>query len=394
MPRTVGIGLVGVGWMGRVHAASYRRVGDHFADCPGRARLVVAADEDDDRARSAVDELGFESSTTDWRHVIAHPDVEAVSITAPNALHRDVSVAAAAVGKHVWIEKPVGRYPVETAEIAAAIEEAGVRSVVGFNYRQAPAVRHARDLVESGALGVVDHFRSQWVAAYAANPWGALTWRFRRDLAGLGILGDLGTHAVDLAQYLLGPISSVTARTETVVAERPLPSAVGTHFDIVEDGVLAPVENEDVVWSIVRFEQGLTGTIEASRVAVGPQARYAFEIHGSRGAVAWDFERMNELLVHLPLANGDTGYARVQMGPAHRPFDRFQPGPGLPMGYDDLKVIEAECFLRSVVDGEQREPGVRQALDAARVIAAMKRSAESGVWEDVVDVSATPSSTA
>ncbi len=386
MSRTVGIGLVGVGWMGRVHAASYRRVGDHYLDCPGSARLVVAADDDEDRARAAVDELGFELSTADWRNVIADADVEAISITAPNALHRDVALAAAAAGKHVWIEKPVGRFPAETAEIAAAVEQAGVRSVVGFNYRQAPAVQHARHLVESGALGEIDHFRSQWVAAYAASPHGALTWRFRRDAAGLGILGDLGTHAVDLAQFLLGPIASVTARAETVVGERPLPSGTGTHFAVVEDGELAPVENEDVVWSIVRFERGVTGTIEASRVAVGPQARYSFEIHGSRGAVAWDFERMNELQVHLPLENGDVGYARVQMGPSHAPFERFQPGPGLPMGYDDLKVIEAECFLRSVVDGEQREPGVREALSAARVVAAMQRSAESGAWHDVVDV--------
>jgi predicted dehydrogenase len=347
---------------------------------------VIAADEDEERARQAVDELGFEEARSEWREVIAHPDVEAVSITVPNRLHRDVALVAAAAGKHVWIEKPVGRVPLETAEIAAAVEQAGVRSVVGFNYRQAPAVRHARKLVESGVLGVVDHFRAQWVAAYAASPLGALTWRFRRDEAGLGILGDLGSHAVDLAQYLLGPIVSVTARTETMVTERPLPTGAGTHFAVVEGGELARVENEDVVWSIVRFERGVTGTIEASRVAVGPQARYAFEVHGSRGAVAWDFERMNELAVFLPLENGDSGYARVVMGPQHEPFGRFQPGPGLSMGYDDLKVIEAALFLQSVADGEQREPGVREAVSAARVIAAMARSASSGAWEQVDDL--------
>ena len=131
----------------------------------------------------------------------------------------------------------------------------------------------------------------------------------------------------------------------------------------------------------------MTGTIEASRVAVGPQARYAFEVHGTRGALAWDFERMNELSVFAPLESGDAGYARVVMGPQHEPFGRFQPGPGLGMGYDDLKVIEAAQFLQSVVDGEQREPGVREALAAARVIAAMARSAESGAWEPVGDLS-------
>ena len=384
MARAVGVGVVGAGWMGRVHASSYRRAREHYPDCAGAARLIAVADESLDRAQEAAD-IGFEVATTDWREVVEHPGVEAVSITAPNHLHREVALAAAMAGKHIWIEKPAGRVPAETAEIAAAVEEAGVRSVVGFNYRQAPAVRHARELVQNGALGTIDHFRSQWIAAYAANPRGALTWRFRRADAGLGILGDLGSHAVDLAQFLLGPIVRVTAKTHTVVTERPLPTAEGTHFAVSTSDERAPVENEDVVWSIVEFEQGVSGTLEASRVAVGPQARYAFEIHGSRGAVAWDFERMGELSVFLPLETGDAGYARVLMGPQHEPFGRFQPGPGLPMSFDDLKVAEAALFLESVVDGAQREPGMREALAAARVIAAMERSSVSGDWEAVRD---------
>jgi len=384
--REVGIGLVGVGWMGSVHTEAYRRARFHYPDSPGIARLVAAADESEERARFAAEQLGYERWTTSWREVVEDPEVEAVSVTAPNDLHREVALAAAEVGKHLWIEKPVGRFPSETAEIADAVEAAGVRSVVGFNYRHAPAVRHARRLIDEDALGVVDHFRSQWVAAYAASPQGVLSWRFLRGKAGLGILGDLGSHAVDLAQFLLGPIERVTAMTETVVRERPLPSASGTHFDVVEGGDLAAVENEDAVWSIVRFASGVTGTIEASRAAVGPQARYAFEVHGSKGALRWDFERMNELSLFLPLQNGDRGYSRVLMGPQHEPFGRFQPGPGLPMGYDDLKVIEAALFLRSVVDGEQLEPGVAEALAAARVVAALERSAASGAWETVGDL--------
>lgn len=383
MARTVGIGLVGVGWMGAVHSVAYGRARVHYPDCAGVARLVIAADETVERARHATDELGYERSTTDWHEVLEHPDVDAVSITVPNELHEEVARAAAAVGKHIWIEKPAGRFPSETASIAAAVESAGVRSIVGFNYRHAPAVRHAKHLIDSGVLGSIDHFRSQWVAAYAASPKGVLSWRFRREQAGLGILGDLGSHAVDLAQHLLGPIESVTARTATIVEERPWPSAAGTHFDVVQGGELAPVENEDAVWSIVRFERGVTGTIESSRVAVGPQARYAFEVHGSEGAVAWDFERLNDLSVFLPLASGDRGYARVVMGPQHDPFGHFQPGPGLSMGYDDLKVVEAALFLDSVATGEQAEPGVREALAAAKVVAAMERSSASGVWEPV-----------
>jgi predicted dehydrogenase len=387
VPRSMGIGLVGAGWMGRVHSVAYRRSRDHFPECGGVARLVVAADEDEARARAAVDLLGYERCVDDWRAVVDDPAVEAVSIAAPNRLHCEVALYAAEAGKHVWVEKPVGRFPAETAEIAAAVERAGVRSLVGFNYRHAPAVRRARDLIRAGALGDVDHFRAQWIAAYAADPRGVLSWRFLREEAGLGILGDLGSHAADLAQHLLGPIDSVTARTETIVRERPLPTGPGTHFALSESDVRAPVENEDAVWSIVRFASGVTGTIEASRVAVGPQARYAFEVHGSRGALAWDFERMNELLLFRPDEGGDAGYARVAMGPQHEPFGRFQPGPGLPMGYDDLKVVEAALFLDSIADGEQREPGVREALAAAKVVAAMERSAASGAWEQVGDVS-------
>ena len=372
--------------MGSLHTASYVRSRFHYPDCAGIPRLVIAADQSESRSRAAVEKLGWERWTTDWRDVVEHPDVEAVSITASNDLHAEVARAAAAAGKHLWIEKPVGRFPHETAEVAAAVEAAGVLSLVGFNYRHAPAVRHARRLIETGVLGSVDHFRSQWIASYAADPRAVLSWRFERDRAGLGVLGDLGSHAVDLAQFLLGPIESVTARTATIVTERPRPAQEGTHFDVVEGGDVAPVENEDAVWSIVRFGQGVTGTIEASRVASGPRARYAFEVHGSRGALAWDFEHMNELSVFLPLENGDEGYARVLMGPEHEPFARFQPGAGMPMGYDDLKVVEAALFLEAIASGEQPEPGVREALAAAKVVAAMERSAASGVWEPVGDV--------
>ena len=370
--------------MGRVHAAAYRRVRDHYPDCAGEARLVVAADDSEDRARSGVDHLGFERCTRDWREVVADPAVDAVSITAPNHLHREVALAASAAGKHFWCEKPVGRSVLETAEIAEAAERADVRTIVGFNYRQAPAVQHAARLISSGALGGVRQYRSQFVASYAANPHGALSWRFLRSVAGQGVLGDLMSHAVDLGQFLLGPVDRVVAHVETTVTERP-PAAMGegTHFAVVEGGELAPVENEDTVLSLVRFASGVTGTIEASRVTVGPQARYAFEVNGERGAVAWDFERMNELHVYLPLETGDAGYARIMMGPEHPPYGRFQPGAGLAMGYDDLKVIEAALLLESVVDRVQREPGVREALAAARVLAAMERSGVSGAWESV-----------
>ena len=388
MAREVGIGLLGVGWMGELHTASYRRVKDHYAECGAVPRLVITADEVEARARQGAEKLGYEEWTTDWREVIAHPDVEAVSITAPNFMHVEMATAAAAAGKHFWGEKPLGRFPSETAEIAAAAEAAGVRTIVGLNYRHAPAVKRAKDLIESGDLGDVNHFRAHFLAGYASHPLGALSWRFSRELAGLGVLADLGSHAVDLAQYLLGPITGVSAQAATLIERRPkVAMGTGTHFSVVEDGAeFGEVENEDWVASLVEFESGLKGVIEMSRVIIGPDCRYAFEANGTRGAVAWDFERMNELEVHLPLPSGDAGYSTVYMGPQHPEFAHFVPGPGIAMGFNDLKVTEAYLFLQSVVDGEQREPGVRDILAAAKVLAAMERSFESGAWETVEEI--------
>jgi predicted dehydrogenase len=374
MAREIGIGLLGVGWMGDVHSTSYRRVPAHFPECDGVARLVIASDRSEERARHAVDVLGYDEWTTDWRRVLDHPDVDAVSITSPNFLHREMAVAAAESGKHFWGEKPLGRSAAETVQIAEAAARAGVITTVGLNYRQAPAVRHAQWLIEQGDLGKINHFRMQFVAGYSASPNGALSWRFSRELAGAGIIADLGSHAVDLAQFLVGPIVRVSATSAIMIPRRPkVEMGTGTHFSIVENATeTGEVDNEDWTAALVEFEGGLKGTLELSRVMVGADARYAFEINGTAGSVAWNFERMNELEVSARL---------VRMGPQHPDFGRFQPGQGLPMSYDDLKVIEASIFLQSVADGRQRAPGAAEMVDTAMVTDAISRSCVTGKWE-------------
>jgi predicted dehydrogenase len=381
--KEIGVGLLGVGWMGEVHSTSYRRVPIHFPDCDGRAQLVIAADEVESRAQAAAEKLGYAAWTTDWREVIAHANVDAVSICAPNFVHREMAIAAAEAGKHIWGEKPLGALPQDTVAIERAVDAAGVRTIVGLNYRNPPAVQYARQLIADGELGDVNHFRMQFVASYSANPRAALSWRFSRELSGHGILSDLGSHAIDLAMFLCGPIVRATATSAILIPERPkVQMGTGTHFSVVEGDVeLGPVENEDWCAALVEFESGLKGTIELSRVMVGGDARYWFEVNGTRGAVAWNFERMNELERYR-----DGGYARELMGPAHPDFARFQPGAGIPMGYDDLKVIEAYRFLQSIADGRQREPGVREIAATARVLDAIARSFESGAWEEVRDL--------
>ncbi|MGH3096572.1 MAG: Gfo/Idh/MocA family protein [Streptosporangiales bacterium] len=383
-PPALGVGLIGVGWMGRLHGVAYRRVRYHYPHLAYTPRLVVASDTSDERVGFAVRELGYETGTADWREVVKHPDVDVVSITAPNFLHEQMALAAAEAGKHVWIEKPLGRGLAETAAIEHAVRTAGVFSAVGFNYRHAPCVAYARELVASGGIGRVTHARGAFLNDYAAEPKGALSWRFRRAYGGSGALGDLMSHAVDLLQYVLSPVRSVCAQVDTFIPQRPVPPAgASTHFAVVEDGTLAPVENEDYAGSLVRFESGASGMLEASRATVGPRCGLGFDIHGTSGAVSWDFERMNEVRVCLGRSGPAHGYTTVHVNADHGDYAAFQPGPTISMSYDDLKVIEAALLLRSIATGKQVGPHVGDALSAARVVDAMETSARSERWERV-----------
>jgi predicted dehydrogenase len=391
MTRSLGIGLVSVGWMGRLHSTSYARLPHHFADLPVRPRLVVAADTDADRRAEAVGRLGYERAVEDWRAVIDDPAVEAISITAPNHLHHEVALAAIEAGKPFWIEKPVGRTPEETIAVAAAAEAAGVPATVGFNYRQAPAVQHAAGLVAAGDLGTLTHIRAWFLNDYASRADGAMSWRFTRELGGTGVLGDLMSHAVDLVQFVAGPIGAVSAQQATHIAERPLPgpgAGAGSHFASAAAGApRAAVENEDYASALIELAGGARGTIEACRTTVGPHCALGFAVHGSDGALEWDFARMNELrrFARDP-RTGDAGYQTVLAGPAHGDFAAFQPGPGIAMGYDDLKVLEARTFCLAAADGEPRAPGLAEARAMAHVLAAMERSFASGAWERAAGV--------
>ena len=267
--------------------------------------------------------------------------------------------------------------------MAEAARKAGVVNAVGFCYRFAPAVAHARDLIGAGAVGEVNHYRGIFLADYANRPDAAASWRFFRGDSGSGVLGDLMAHVVDLTHYLVGPIDRLTGRTATMIPRRPrLDVGVGTHFSRVETDELVDVENEDWAGALCEFQNGTLGSLEASRVVVGPRVRLRFEVHGTEGALAWELERMNELQrSRLPGDGADEGYTTVFAGPGHGQFGAFQPGAGIPMGYDDLRVIEAGNFLAAVRDGEQRGPGLDEMVAAGHVLHAIERSSASGAWE-------------
>jgi predicted dehydrogenase len=385
----VGVGLISVGWMGKLHSRAYRALPTVYPELRLRPRLVHAADTAADRVTYARDVLGYAKGSADYRAVLADPDVDVVSICAPNVLHREIGLAAAAAGKHFWIEKPVGRDARETGEVAAAARKAGLVTSIGYNYRHAPAVEHVRELVAQGALGRITNVRAAFFTGYASEPKGALSWRFKRDLAGSGALGDLLSHVVDLVSYLIGPITEVSALTSTVYAERPiLPMGSGTHFAVIEDGELGPVENDDYAATLARFAPtaqgpGAVGTLEASRTIVGPQCGLGFELYGTDGSAVWNFEQMNELRICLGRGGPHQGYTTVLGNPHLGDYASFQPGPGIAMGYDDLKVIEAKKFLVAVTGGERRNSTVEDAHAVAEVIAAAGASATSGTWQAV-----------
>jgi predicted dehydrogenase len=395
-----GIGLISVGWMGKLHSRAYQAIPLVYPDLKIRPRLVHAADTAPDRAGYARDVLGYARAGTDYRDVLADPDVDVVSICAPNMLHREIGVAAAQAGKPFWIEKPVGRDAAETAQVAAAAREAGVTTSIGYNYRHVPAVERVRELIAAGRLGRITNVRAVFFNSYAAEPNGALSWRFRRAEAGSGALGDLLSHVVDLMQYVVAPITEVSSLLSTVYTQRPiLPMGSDTHFAVIENGELGEVENDDYVAALVRFgagsagagtagagTAGAVGTLEASRVSVGPECALGFEIYGTDGSATWNFEQMNELRLCLGQGGSDRGYTTVLGNSALGDYGRFQPGPGNSMSYDDLKVIEAKKFLVAAGGGEQRNSTIEEALADSEVIAAAAASARDGAWHKVAPV--------
>ncbi|MFD8305523.1 Gfo/Idh/MocA family protein [Streptomyces sp. NPDC059690] len=383
MVDSLGVAVVGFGWMGRVHTQAYARVPHHYPGLGLRPRLVTVAEDVPGRAEEAAARFGFDSATRDWREVARDPRVRAVSITAPNFLHRAIGVAMAEAGKHIWIEKPVGLSAADARAVADAVARAGVQGAVGFNYRNAPAVEAARELIASGELGTVTHVRIRLFSDYAAHPEGALTWRYEKERGGSGVLGDLASHGVDLARFLLGDIESLTADTAVFIPERARPTGATAGHTRAAGGEPGPVENEDYVNCLLRFASGARGVLEACRVSVGEQNNYGFEVHGTRGAVFWDFRRMNELGVSRGTTFQDQPVSTLYVGPGAGEYGAFQPGAANGMGYDDLKVIEAHRFLRSIAEGRPYGATLPDAVHGAAALEAMTESAESGTWVSV-----------
>jgi len=385
---TIGIGVIGFGWMGQAHSRSYRRIPMHFPEAEIMPRLVVVADNVPERADLAHQNFGFEASTTEWEVVVDNPEVDVVTITAPNKLHREIATAAAVAGKAIFCEKPVGEAPDVTAAIEHAARSAGVITGVGFNYRWAPVVQYLKELIDEGRLGELTHYRGRFFSMYGRDRLGMLSWRYLLEEAGYGALTDIMSHTVDMANYLVGPISRVVATKEIFIKERPLPKpGSGTHYDRGAPGdPTGTVTNEDYVAALVEFENGVRGTLEVDRSIFGPQSQMAFEMNGSKGAAAWNLETMNELQLYLPEETPADGYLRVLSGDGFPRHGAIVPGGGNPIGYEDLKVFEDLEFLKAVAEDRPAPVSFADALATAEVEAAMTRSWVSGTWEDVTSL--------
>jgi predicted dehydrogenase len=379
----IGVGLIGFGWLGQAHSRSVRRIPTLFADRDFDAELVVCADTVPARVEEAVTDFGYAEAAADWRRVVEHPGVDVVFITAPNMLHLELIEAAAAAGKDIFCEKPVGGTPEQTRRAAEAARDAGVITGVGYNYRWAPLVQYARALIADGRLGEITNYRGRFFSMYGSDPLNPLSWRYRLDEGGHGASTDLLSHSVDLAHMLLGPITRVVGTTETFIRERPV-TASGTHYGRGSaDDPRGPVTNEDYAGMLCEFASGARGTFEASRTIVGPESQMAFEVYGTRGALSWNLERLNELQVYLAEDELHTGYRTVFGGDRFPYHGSFVPGSANGIGFEDLVVIEDLEFLRSIAARRPHQPGFEEALAFVNVQAALLESVRSGRWEAV-----------
>ena len=382
--KRIGVGIIGFGWMGQVHARAWSRLIHHYPELPGLpARLVHVSDSAPGRAESGAQQYGFERSSEDWLNLIADPDVDVISVTTPNFLHREMGIAVAQAGKHLWIEKPVGISSAETNDVAAAVAKSGVMSAVGFNYRVAPALVKAKLLLDDGAIGRVTNVSSNWSSDYSAHPLGALSWRFKRKYAGAGVLLDLMSHEIDLLRYLVGDVESAIGQVNTFIHERPKASTGASHYSLGDIASMGTVENDDWASALLGFKNGARGLIEASRASVGDQNNYGFVLHGTKGFIQWNFRRMGELIVSSGNDYENQSTKTIFVGIDDGDYGNFQPGAGISMGYDDLKVIEASNLLKSISSGVQQGSCVQDALAVSGVLDAIERSIQSQSWEAV-----------
>lgn len=335
------VGLIGTGFMGKAHAIALRSVATAFPDVQA-PELACLVDSDSDKATQLAGAWGFARASDDWNNVCADDSIDLVHICTPNHLHKDMALAAIATGKHVFCEKPLALNAQDARVIFEAAREAGVQTSMGFNYACNPLVSLAREMISAGELGEIFSFRGSYFEDYMADPAVPFSWRCLRSQGGSGALADLGTHLINMAEYLLGPITEVLGELTTVHGHRMDPAT----------GESRAVENEDIAQALVKFDRGCSGSMEISRIATGRKCGLCFEISGSKGSLVFDQERMNEIRFYNSDDRGaNKGFRTILAGPEHKEYAAFCPAPGHGLGINDLKVIEVRNLLSAIDSG-------------------------------------------
>ncbi|MET4691016.1 Gfo/Idh/MocA family protein [Sinorhizobium fredii] len=381
--KKLNVALIGTGFMGKAHSIATAVVPILFG-APIEIERKVIVDIDEELARNAAHQYGFAEYATDWRDVISRPDIDIVDICTPNDTHAPIAIAAAKAGKHVMCEKPMAMTVADAEAMLAAARETGVVTMVSYNYRHTPALQMAKRLIDEGRIGDILTFRGHYLQDWGADPSKPLSWRFNKAQAGSGTLGDIGTHVIDAARLLVGEFASVNAIVKTFIPERPLPAGRFFGPSGAASSEMGKVDVDDAALTMIKFTNGVYGTIEVTRNAWGHHNQLGFEIHGTRGSIAFDYQRLNELRVAFADDPADAfGFRTIYSGP-NQPFgDKLWPVAGMGQGYIDIKSIEWYNFLKAIADNTSAAPNFADGLQIERIAEAILASGENGNWVNI-----------
>jgi predicted dehydrogenase len=385
--KKLNVGLIGAGFMGKAHSLAYMAMPMFFWPAPAIPVRKTIVDVSDSIAAEAAQRFGFEKSTSDWRSVVEDPEIDIIDIATPNHLHAEIAIAAAAAGKHIISEKPLARSGDEAKTMYDAVKNAGIVHMVAFNYRRTPAVALAKKYIDEGAIGDILNFRGTYLQDWSADPDGPLSWRFQKSIAGSGSLGDIGTHVVDMARFLCGEITQVNTQLKTWVKTRPLQAGGVDKLGASTKDSTAPrgeVDVDDEVLSLLEFQNGAIGSLEATRNAHGRNNFLTFEIHGTIGSIYFNYERRDELQVAFANDQADRkGFRTVYTGPAHPYGEGLWPIPALGIGYGETKIIETYDFVKAIMEGGEVSPNFKDGYQINLIADAMAASAQSRSWTSV-----------
>lgn len=385
--ETIKVGMIGYKFMGKAHSHAYRDIPLFFPKTIHPEMKMICGRNNNDVALAAK-QFGWEEYTTDWRSLLQREDIDLIDINAPSDVHKEIAIAAAQAGKHIFCEKPLALTLKDSREMLDAVEEAGVKHMVGFNYRFAPAVMLAKKLLDEGRLGDIYHFRACFLQDWLVDPNFPLAWRLQKEIAGSGSHGDLGAHLIDLAHYLIGDMTEAIGLNETFIKERPISTNMtGLSATGSLSGEKGKVTVDDATLFLAKFANGALGSFEATRFASGHRCTNSFEINGSKGSVIFDFERMNELQVYFTDDRDDVqGFRRVlATDPAHAYSENWWP-PGHTIGYEHTFIHEMVELMEAFREDRQPIPNFRDGVKCQQVLEAVDLSIKKRQWITISDI--------